>query len=61
MEQKEIERYTEKFVRIYQQDGKTFWTGRLQVVGESATTMLDKFGRLVTLENSDIKTISEWS
>ena len=60
MVRKAIERYIGKFVRIYQQNERTFWTGRIQTVGESATTMLDKFERLVTLGNGDIKTISEW-
>ena len=61
MNQNEIERYSGKLVRIYQKDNTTFWTGQIETVSEMATTLKDKFDRLVTVENSEIKTISEWS
>ena len=61
MNSREIERYTNKQVRVYQKDNKTFWTGNIESVSELATTIKDKFDRLVTIENEEIKTISEWS
>ncbi|MBT3721307.1 hypothetical protein HOG47_06690 [archaeon] len=61
MNQSDIARYTSKYVRIYQKDGKTFWTGVIQDTNLQATTIKDKFGRLVTLENIEIQSISEWS
>lgn len=60
MQSEEINRYVGKFVRIYQKDGATFWTGSIESVSAAATTIIDKFGRFVTVENSEIKTISEW-
>jgi len=61
MEQREIDRYLKKFVRIYLKDNRTFWTGIIEDINPLATTLKDKFDRLVTLENGEIKTISEWS
>ncbi|MBT6774264.1 hypothetical protein HOA91_02735 [Candidatus Woesearchaeota archaeon] len=61
MNQNDIEKYVNKQVRLYQKDDKTFWTGIIKDVNPLATTIKDKFGRLVTVENAEIKTISEWS
>ena len=61
MHQDEIVRFLNKSVRIFQKDNRTFWTGRVKHVSDRATTITDKFDRLVTIENEEIKTISEWS
>ena len=61
MQHEEISRYVGKRVRVYQKDGNTFWTGNIECVSQAATTINDKFGRLVTVENDEIKVISEWS
>ena len=61
MQENELKRYSGRLVRLQQKDGQTFWTGQIQGISSDAITIKDKFGRLVTIENNEIKTVSEWS
>ncbi|MBT6773851.1 hypothetical protein HOA91_00625 [Candidatus Woesearchaeota archaeon] len=61
MEQNKINAFVGKHVRVYEVDRRTFWTGTILEVTENTTTIKDKFGRIVSVNNTEIKSISEWS
>ena len=61
MNENNINRFLKKHVRVYLKGGRTFYTGNIKDVNSNATTIKDKFDRLVTIENEEIISISEWN